>query len=235
MTLNCLASSSSGNCFVLTADDGKKLILDCGIPIKDIKIGLNFQLLDIAGCVVTHVHKDHSKSVNDLRKMGIKVYTPYEDVNTSYDRVFFPFRIKAFPLDNSEGHFVHSNADGSECPVYGFYITCRGENLIYITDCEFVKYRFKGINNLLLGINYADESFTENDNEMKKRHVMSGHLELHTACEFIRVTDRDKTLKKLIVCHLSGENANPKLFWKEIEKVTDADIYFATKGIQIDL
>ena len=76
---------------------------------------------------------------------------------------------------------------------------------------------------------------SENDNEAKKRHVMSGHLELHTACEFIRVTDRDKTLKNVIVGHLSGENANPKMFRQEIEKVTEANIQFSKKGLVIEL
>ena len=233
MKLECLASSSSGNCYFLESNEGKRLILDCGIPIKDLKIGLNFQLMNVVGCVVSHIHNDHSKSVKDLRNIGIKVWCPYEDESCSYN--FSPFKVRAFRLDNSEGKFVHSNADGSECPIYGFYIVCDGQIFVYATDCEFIKYRFTGVNNLLLGINYSDDCFSENDNEAKKRHVMSGHLELHTACEFIRVTDRDKTLKNVIVGHLSGENANPKMFRQEIEKVTEANIQFSKKGLVIEL
>ena len=168
--------------------------------------------------------------MNDLREMGIKVWCPYENERCTYN--FQPFNIRAFRLDDSEGRFVHSNADGSECPIYGFYIMCDGEVMVYATDCEFIKYRFTGIQNLLLGINYSDEQITT-ENESKRRHILNGHLALNTALEFIRVTDRDKTLKRIVVGHLSSENSNRDVFEKAIREVTDADIYFAKKGLRI--
>lgn len=32
MTLKCICSGSSGNCYTLTSNSGETLILDCGIP-----------------------------------------------------------------------------------------------------------------------------------------------------------------------------------------------------------
>lgn len=55
MKLKVLTSGSSGNCYLLESDS-EVLILDCGIPIKDIKIGLGFELGGIQGVVVTHAH-----------------------------------------------------------------------------------------------------------------------------------------------------------------------------------
>lgn len=55
MKLKCLASGSSGNCYLLSSDT-ETLILDCGIPIMEIKKGLNFDLGGIVGVVVTHAH-----------------------------------------------------------------------------------------------------------------------------------------------------------------------------------
>lgn len=46
MKLKCLGSSSAGNCYLLTSDSGETLILDCGIPIKEIKKGLNWHIKD---------------------------------------------------------------------------------------------------------------------------------------------------------------------------------------------
>lgn len=37
MILTCLASGSSGNCYVLKDSKGKMLLLDAGIPIMKIK------------------------------------------------------------------------------------------------------------------------------------------------------------------------------------------------------
>ena len=55
MVLKCLASGSSGNCYLLQ-HNGETLILDCGIPIKEIKKGLNWDLGGIKGVLVSHAH-----------------------------------------------------------------------------------------------------------------------------------------------------------------------------------
>lgn len=49
MKLTCLGSSSAGNCYLLQADNGETLILDCGIPIKAIKKGLDWNIKDVVG------------------------------------------------------------------------------------------------------------------------------------------------------------------------------------------
>ena len=49
MKLKCIATGSSGNCYTLTSYSGETLILDCGIPIKDIKKGLNWNVKDVVG------------------------------------------------------------------------------------------------------------------------------------------------------------------------------------------
>lgn len=55
LTLKCLGSGSSGNCYLLSTET-ETLILDCGIPIKEIKKGLKFDLRRVSGVVVTHSH-----------------------------------------------------------------------------------------------------------------------------------------------------------------------------------
>ena len=55
MTLKCIGSGSSGNCYILTCCN-EKLILDCGLPIKAIKQGLGFDLGGIKGVLITHAH-----------------------------------------------------------------------------------------------------------------------------------------------------------------------------------
>ena len=55
MKLKVLGSGSSGNCYLLSTEN-ETLILDCGLPIKEIKKGLNFDLGGIKGVLVTHAH-----------------------------------------------------------------------------------------------------------------------------------------------------------------------------------
>lgn len=51
MKLKCIATGSTGNCYLLTSDSGETLILDCGIPIKEIKKGLNWNIKDVVGVI----------------------------------------------------------------------------------------------------------------------------------------------------------------------------------------
>ena len=56
MKLKCLGSSSAGNCYLRTSDSGETLILDCGIPIKEIKKGLDWNIRGIKGMIISHAH-----------------------------------------------------------------------------------------------------------------------------------------------------------------------------------
>lgn len=55
MEINILASSSKGNCYIV--DDGRtKIMIDCGIPIRQIKKGCGFKTHEISGCLISHEH-----------------------------------------------------------------------------------------------------------------------------------------------------------------------------------
>lgn len=179
---------------------------------------------------------DHSYALDDLEKMGIPIVAPFKG-KPKVDRLDGNFMVQYFALTDLDGNYVHTNGDGSPCPIYGFWIMHDVEpfNLLYITDCEFIKWRFKDVKNILLGIDYMDEFLALEDNEAKKRHTLSGHLELKTATEFIRVTDREHTLNNVIVGHLSGSNSDIPTFEQAIRKVTYAKIHFARKGEVISL
>ena len=236
MRVKCLATGSSGNCHALINKSGDILLLDCGIPIKDIKIGIDFQVSKIVGCLITHAHNDHSLALKDLQKMGIPIVAPYLE-EPKINQLKGGFVVRYFGLTDKDGNFVHSNSDGSPCPNYGFYITSDNEPLrmLYITDCQYVKYRFAEIDNMLLGINYSDDTFADDFNEMKKLHVFNGHLELKTAAEFIKVTDCKHTLNNIIVCHMSESNSNEQTFYEAIRKVTQCNIRFAKRGGEYSL
>ena len=230
----CLATGSKGNCYTLTDKEGNILLLDVGIPIKEIKVGIDFQVSKIVGCLTTHGHQDHSLALKDLQKMGVPIVAPY--IEKPKTDALKGFIVRYFGLTNANGNFVHSNADGSECPIYGFYISSDVEPLrmIYITDAEFCKYRFSDVDNLLIGINYMDEKIIDEE-EAKRKHILNGHMSLETGAEFVRITDRKHTLKNVIVCHMSETNSDEQIFYKALQNVTSCNIHFAKKGLVMDL
>lgn len=228
MKLTCLGSSSAGNCYLLQADSGETLILDCGIPIKEIKKGLDWNIKDVVGVLCTHKHLDHSKSVADIRNMGIRVFNPALDI--FLDAVHFgDFTIRPFDLTTVDGRWTHTNADGTECPCYGFLIAHKEMGkLLYITDTELIKWRFKDINHILLGVNY-DKDLVDTDNP-KANHVFRGHLSIDTACDFVKANDSD-SLQNVIMCHLSSENADSDSFIAKMKNaVNGANVDVAEQG-----
>lgn len=220
MKLKCLGSGSSGNCYLLSADNGETLILDVGIVLKEIKRGLDYDLRRILGVLVTHSHLDHAKSVSDFERMGIKMFTPYKISNhvSAECNYMGDFKIKDFALTDLDGNFMHTNADGSECPCYGFQITHKEMGkMLYITDTEFVKWRFRDVNHILISCNYIKDNL-DDENIAKRNHVLRGHMELETVKEFIRANVSD-SLQNVILCHLSAENADADKMVAEVQKI----------------
>lgn len=217
MKLKCIATGSTGNCYTLTSNSGETLILDCGIPIKEIKKGLNWNVKDVVGAICTHSHQDHSKSVKDLNNMGIPVCTPYKKLLMSQFLSNSYFTVRTFDLTTVDGRWTHTNADGTECPCYGFLITHKEMGkLLYATDTELIKWRFKDINHILLGVNY-DKNLVDTDNP-KANHVFRGHLSIDTACDFVKA-NYSYSLQNVIMCHLSSENSDKDSFIEKMKKV----------------
>ena len=97
--------------------------------------------------------------------------------------------------------------------------------MLYITDCEVVKWKFKDINHILLGVNYGKD-LIDRDNTGKANHVFRGHLSIDTACDFVKANYSDG-LQNVIMCHLSSENADSDSFIEKMKKVaygTNVDV-----------
>lgn len=139
------------------------------------------------------------------------------------------FRVQAFDLTMADGRWTHTNTDGTECPCYGFLITHEEiGRMLYITDCELIKWRFKNINHILLGTNY-DKDLVKAD-DVTKNHVFRGHLEIGTACDFVKANNSD-SLQNVIMCHLSRGNADKDSFIERMKKAApQANVDVAESG-----
>lgn len=233
MKLKCIATGSTGNCYTLTSNSGETLILDCGIPIKEIKKDLDWNIKDVVCVLCTHKHLDHSKSLNDFKSMGIPVFAPY--ISEKPMKIGNgDFRVQAFDLTTIDGSWTHTDANGEPCPIYGFLIAHKEMGrMLYITDCELIKWRFKDINHILLGVNY-DKDLIDRDIG-KANHVFRGHLSIDTACDFVKANYSD-SLQNIIMCHLSAENSDSDSFIEKMKKVAgNANVDVAATGKSWDL
>lgn len=233
MLLRTIATGSSGNSYVLISNTGEILLFDLGVSEKTIKKGIDWKISNVVGVVISHGHKDHSLSVEDFKSMGIQILAPYLG-DSCKPMKMGGFTVKPFDLTTIDGSWTHTDANGEPCPIYGFMIEHPEiGRMLYITDCEFVKWRFKNVNHILLGVNYDPELLSGDD--AKKNHVVRGHMSIDTACDFVKANTSDQ-LQNVIMCHLSKENADSDSFIEKMKKVAyGANVDVAVAGKSWDL
>lgn len=165
--------------------------------------------------------------------MGIPILAPYLG-NSCKSMNMGGFTVKPFDLTTIDGNWTHTNANGEPCPIFGFLITHPEiGKMLYITDCEVIKWKFKDINHILLGVNY-DKDLVDTDNP-KANHVFRGHLSIDTACDFVKANDSD-SLQNVIMCHLSSENSDKDSFITKMKNaVNGANVDVAVAGKSWDL
>jgi len=149
--ITALASGSTGNCYHVT--DGKtRLLLECGIPYKRIQQGLNFQVSGVAGCLVTHEHKDHCKAVMDVLKAGIDVYLSYGTATAIYaggHRLNIVKALEQFTVGTWTVLPFDTQHDAAE-PL-GFLLANQdGDKLLFATDTFYIKHRFNGLTHIMV-------------------------------------------------------------------------------------
>lgn len=165
--------------------------------------------------------------------MGIPVFAPY--ISEKPMKIGNgDFRVQAFDLTTIDGNWTHTDANGEPCSIFGFLITHpEMGRMLYITDCELIKWKFKDINHILLGVNY-DKDLVDTD-DPKANHVFRGHLSIDTACDFVKANYSD-SLQNVIMCHLSSENSDRDSFIEKMKKVAyGANVDVAVAGKSWDL
>ena len=223
LKLKTLSTGSLGNCYLLSTEE-ETLIMDCGIGIKDIKRGLDYDLSQIQGVIVTHGHVDHVKSAEDFKSMGFEVWQPYQSENKRQMKKFGSFTVQSFEVP-------HDNE-----PCVAYFIKVNGHKLLYATDFEYIGMSFRniGLNTLLIECNYQKELVDkEADN---RNHVLRGHAELQTTLGVIKDNNSD-SLKNVLLCHLSNRNAMPSECVNEVQKIVNKDVYvdYCRKDFEIIL
>ncbi|MGE7650533.1 MBL fold metallo-hydrolase [Peribacillus frigoritolerans] len=230
ITITTLASSSKGNCYHIT--DGKTpLLLEAGIKFKDIQRMLNFQTSNIAGCLVTHEHGDHTKGLKDVLKAGIDCYMSSGTagaVNIQHHRIKPVKSKERFQIGTWSIMPFDVNHDVVE-PVGFLLVNQTRDKLLFATDTYYIKYKFPGLTHIMIECNYSMDILDANilsgqvPSVMKKR-LLKSHFSLENLKDFFKANDLTK-VQEIWLLHLSDNNSDEALFKEEIEKLTGKLVY----------
>src|SRR5690625_74135 len=230
--ITTLASGSKGNCYLVT-DGSTTLLLECGISLKEIRKALNFNTSNLAGCLVTHEHKDHSAGLKDVTRSGINCYM---SAGTAEATGIEHHRIKKVQakqkLSIGTWDILPFDVQHDVSEPYGFLLQNKsGEKLLFATDTYYIRYKFKGLTHLLIECNYSMEILNENiasgrvHKDMKGRLIKS-HFSLENVKEFLKANDLSK-VQVIHLLHLSDTNSNEEQFKREIQELTGKAVYIA--------
>lgn len=233
--IKVIASGSTGNCYRIS-DGETTLMIECGIRLRQIRQAFDFQLAQVAGCLISHCHGDHAMAIRPLMKAGIDCYLSKgtaDQLKVSGHRAKV---VKPHSLFQVETFKILPFDTQHDCPdPLGFLLQSEsGEKLLFITDSYYCKYRFSGVNYFMVECNYSMEILEENIKsgitppEIRNRIVKS-HFELERVKEFFRVNNHPG-IREIHLIHLSGGNSDPDLFKSEIQKITGKPVYVHRQG-----
>lgn len=231
MDIKILASGSSGNAYII-GDGQTSLLLDAGVPLKEIQVGSGFRLRQIAGCFITHAHQDHSRAAKALARLGVDIYTSQGTIEACGLSGHRMRPVKALE-EIQAGTFkvLPFDVEHDAPEPLGFLFTSRatGEKLLYFTDTYFVRYRFQGLTHIMAECNYSEEGVRRSVEagyvpiDLVPRLVKS-HMSLEHLIEMLKANDL-RQVRQIYLLHLSENNSEEDRFREEIQKQTGAEVY----------
>lgn len=230
MKITSLASSSRGNCYLIQ-DGVSSLLIECGVDLK--KIRKHIKLSDLAGCLISHEHQDHSKYAKEI----IKYTGIWTSAGTLSELDLGPYDYRATAIKAGETYKIGSylvvpfdvQHDAKEPLGFLIYSTETEEKLLFATDTYYIKNRFKGLNYIMVECNYASDILKANIEAGKipkavAKRLFESHFELENVKSFLKAQDLS-TVKAIYLLHMSDGNSDAARFKKEIQELTGSPVY----------
>ena len=227
MKFQALASSSSGNAYIVS-DEDTRILLECGVSHNKLQKLSGFSLSEFQACLVSHEHKDHAKAVADLISRGMAVYmSPGTADALETDGVELIENMEQFNVGSLDIVPFTTFHDAAE-PL-GFLVKSRkdGDVLAFATDTVNLRYKFPGLNILAIEANY-DKQILDRCEKMPEKvryRITNSHMEIDTLCDYLRSLDLSQC-REIHLLHLSDATSHEGHF---INKVSRA----VPKGIEI--
>lgn len=256
-TVTSLASSSSGNCYLIRSDNAT-VLLDMGISLKRIKESLMFfglNLSDVDGILITHEHSDHVQSLKTaVKKMeNAHVYMSkgtLDGIRTGSTDTFTELVIHSDRLHASDKreHFMikdilvvpfNVSHDTNEPVMYS--LISQSRKLSVVTDTGIVT------DEIYDNIRSADTLIIESNHEPNillygsypyrvKQRILSnqGHLSNEACAKCLVKLMSELRRPNVFLAHLSDKNNTPEQAKLTIRNFLEEEGYYEGKDIFIE-
>ncbi|HRE52264.1 MAG TPA: MBL fold metallo-hydrolase [Flavitalea sp.] len=240
MTLKVINSNSAGNCYLMQAENGDTLLVECGVDFKKIRQAMEFRTDRIVGCIISHNHLDHCKGAELVAKAGIDIFTSQgtiDELGFVHHRLrpvkahqafdIGPFRILPFDVRHDCKEPLCYLIKHPECGV-----------TLFLTDSYYCAYKFEGLNNVIVEANYCQSIIDRKMAEgvaprFLRNRILQSHMSLKTCKEFLQANDLT-AVNNIVLIHLSDRNSDAIRFQREIQELTGKTVHVADAGLVIE-
>jgi len=232
MKINIFASSSSGNCLLLS-DGGTNILLDAGISMRRIEKALSLSGLsvqDIDGVLITHEHSDHISGLKMLLKhYDFPVYAPrtvgnrllgmLPELDTRLVTVPVGAYFSLGSLSILAFHTCHDTDESVGYRVEGSGIFAIATDTGCVTD--EIRASLTGADTVLIESNHDENMLCDGPYPFYlKRRILSDHGHLSNACCASLARElAEQGTRNIILGHLSSTNNMPCLAMEESRKM----------------
>lgn len=221
-----LASSSAANATLLE-HGSSRLLLDAGLPHRELQRLTRHAVSSLDGVLVTHEHGDHARGVRDLlTRARVPVYAtrgtldalpipegaPAHAMRTRTPYAVGPWTVVAFPVRH----------DAAE--PCGFFVRIGDARVMYVTDAAFTPYRTAGLTHLLVEANHDPVLVARSvdagriDARLASR-IRQNHASLSTTLELLARLDLSSA-EEVWLMHLSDGHSDARAFRDAVERAT---------------
>lgn len=225
MKFEALASSSAGNAYIVS-DRDTRILLECGVSHKKLQKLSGFSLSEFKACLISHEHKDHAKSVDELISRGMDVYMSQGTADAlGTDIATLIEDMEQFNIGTLDIVPFAVFHDAKE-PL-GFLIKSRvdGDVLAFATDTVNLRYRFPGLNILAIEANYDKVILARCEKlpEKVRHRIENAHMEIDTLCDYLRSLDLS-VCREIHLLHLSDATSHEEKFIDKVKKAVPNNI-----------
>jgi phosphoribosyl 1,2-cyclic phosphodiesterase len=231
-----ISSSSAGNLYLVRDTHADRtLAIECGIRFVEMQRKLKHRVCELDAVLLSHEHKDHSRSLKDVLKSGVDTYALEE----TFEALRVNGNHNAHAVDPLTAFIVKKHWQilpfdtRHDVPSLGFLIVSGKEKLLYVTDTAYVPYRFQGLTQIAIEANYSEEILRESEeNSTRKLRSLKYHLSIERLIDpdpeygFFAANDLN-SVREINLIHLSDAHSDEALFKRLVEEATGKPVFVA--------
>lgn len=210
-----LASSSKGNAY-LVSDTVTRILLECGLPYRELRRRLGSELSRIDSCLITHEHKDHAKAAQKLLDNCIQVCASQGTIQALDLHGYGLKQLEAkHTVQVGSFNVLPFAVEHDAAEPLGFLLCSGNDRLLFATDCGNIRYRFPGLTEIAVECNH-DETMMEHSNEPWVNRARQTHMDIGQLIVYLSKTDLSR-VRHIYLLHMSSRYGDAATFQYRIE------------------